>query len=117
MPDTSEMRRMAIITTAKPPPESVRRIWGPLRALPARLSRPEEIDTDVMYDYDTDEWHPEWLEVTCPACGNVESPENTRSIEQGWQWFALSHKEPYELLETTCGECGQTFTFKTVTPQ
>lgn len=87
-----------------------------LRAIPDAGSWNDE----DLYDFDTGEYVRGRLSVDCPHCGKRHRPLLSKSratVEFGWRWVGLDHREPYSEQIARCAATGRWYRFTTYTPQ
>lgn len=91
-------------------------LWRELQDLPDA----GEWDDEDLYDFDADVYRRGRLVLDCPHCTRRHRPllSPTRAtIEFGWRWVGLDHREPYVEQIARCANTRRWYRFTTYTPQ
>lgn len=95
------------------------RASGLLREISALPDAGSFSDED-LYDYDTDRYMRGRLSLACPHCGHNHRPllsPSVATVEFGWRWVGLDHREPYSAKIARCARTRRWYSFTTYTPQ
>jgi hypothetical protein len=79
-----------------------------------------DFNDEGLYDDEAEVYRRGRLTLTCPYCGRPHRPllsPTTATIEYGWRWVGLDHREPYSEKIARCPRTRRWYRYTLYTPQ